>query len=60
MNSGDGNMVETSPSGAQVKVKFVDLNGPPGAGDLFGLAVRPQVAGVYFVNDGTNTLDLLH
>ena len=60
VNSGDGNMVETTPKGVQVTVKFVDLNGPPGAGDLFGLAIRANAAGVYFVNDGTNTLDLLH
>jgi len=53
-------MVETTPKGVQVTVKFVDLNGPPGAGDLFGLAIRENAAGVYFVNDGTNTLDLLH
>ncbi|HYK59934.1 MAG TPA: hypothetical protein VEV85_10925 [Bryobacteraceae bacterium] len=56
----EGNMVETTPKGVQVTVKFVDLNGPPGAGDLFGLAIRANAAGVYFVNDGTNTLDLLH
>jgi hypothetical protein len=33
---------------------------PGGAGDLFGLGVWLNGAGVYFVNDGTNTLDLLH
>ena len=60
VNSGDGNMVETTPKGVQVTVKFVDLNGPPGAGDLFELAIGANTAGVYFVNDGTNTLDLLH
>ena len=53
-------MVETTPAGVQKTVKFVDLSGPPGAGDLFGLAVRPGPAGVYFVNDGTNAPDLLH
>jgi hypothetical protein len=29
-----------------------------GAGDLFGLALTPDGHGLYFVNDGTNTLDL--
>jgi len=29
-------------------------------GTLFGLAVVPDGSGVYFVDDGTNTLDLLH
>ena len=31
-----------------------------GAGTLFGLAVKPPGTGVYFVDDGDNTLDLLH
>ena len=58
-NGGDGNMVETTPTGKQVAVKAVDVTGG-GAGDLFGLAVRGEDQGVYFVNDGNNTLDLLH
>jgi hypothetical protein len=56
-NSNDGNMVEITPGGAQVAVKPVDVTGA-GAGSLFGLAVVPS--GVYFVNDGNNTLYLLH
>jgi hypothetical protein len=59
MNSNDGNMVETTPSGTQVAVKSVDVTNT-GAGTLFGLAIRPGVPGIYFVNDGNNTLDLLH
>ena len=60
VNGADGNMVETTPSGTQVAVQFVDVTGG-GAGDLFGLAIRPVGGpGVYFVNDGNNTLDLLH
>jgi len=60
VNAGDGNMVETTPGGKQVAVKPVDVTGG-GAGDLFGLAIRPEGSpGVYFVNDGNNTLDLLH
>ena len=58
-NAGDGNMVETTPGGTQVTVKAVDVTGA-GGGTLFGLAVRPNGQGVYFVNDGNNTLDLMH
>jgi hypothetical protein len=29
-----------------------------GAGDLFGLAPTPDGKGLYFVNDGTNALDV--
>jgi hypothetical protein len=56
-NGGDGNMVEVTPSGHQVAVKAVDTTGA-GGGTLFGLAVTRL--GVYFVNDGNNTLNLLH
>jgi hypothetical protein len=52
-------MVETTPAGTQVAVKAVDVTGA-GAGTLFGLAIRPNGQGVYFVNDGNNTLDLMH
>jgi hypothetical protein len=39
----------------------LDKSGSPaGAGALFGLAVAPRGDGVYFVDDATNTLDLLH
>lgn len=59
VNAGDGNMVETTRRGSQVEVKLVDDTGI-GAGTLFGLAVAPRGRGVYFVNDGDNTLRLLH
>jgi hypothetical protein len=60
VNSNDGNLVETTPCGTQVTVKALDTTGsPPGAGTLFGLAVAPHGTGVYFVDDGTNTLNLL-
>jgi DNA-binding beta-propeller fold protein YncE len=63
-NGGDGNLVETTPAGEQVAVKTLDnstqASGPPGNGTLFGLAVAPDGGGVYFVDDGTNTLNLLH
>jgi hypothetical protein len=61
VNSLDGNLVETTPFGAQVAVKTLDKSGSPaGAGALFGLAVKPFGAGVYFVDDAMNTLELLH
>jgi hypothetical protein len=59
VNANDGNMVETTPGGVQVAVKAVDVTGA-GGGTLFGLAIRPNGQGVYFVNDGNNTLDWMH
>jgi len=58
VNAGDGNMVETTPMGDQVAVKNVDLT-KTGAGTLFGLTIRPGASGVYFVNDGNNTPNVL-
>jgi hypothetical protein len=58
-NGGDGNLVETSPGGAQVAVQQADTTGI-GGGTLFGLAVVPGVPAIYFVNDGNNTLNLLY
>jgi len=62
VNSGNGNLVETTPFGFQIAVRQLDSGGgpPPGAGDLFGLAVKPGHRAVYYVDDGTNTLNLLH
>ena len=61
VNSLNGNLVEITPNGRQVAVKKLDTSGSPaGAGALFGLAVAPHGNGVYFVDDATNTLDLLH
>ena len=63
-NGGNGNVVETTPHGRQVAVKTLDSTpappGAPGNGTLFGLAVAPGGRGVYFVDDGSNTLKLLH
>lgn len=56
-NAGDGNLVEVTPGGMQVAVKNIDTTGA-GAGTLFGLAVAHK--GVFFVNDGNNTLNFLH
>jgi len=59
-NGNDGNLVETSPWGTQKATKLVDDTGaPPGAGTLFGLVAVPN-KGVYFVDDGSNSLNLLH
>jgi hypothetical protein len=61
VNSGDGNLVETTPFGFQIAVRQLDSSGSPaGAGALFGLAVKPFHRAVYFVDDATNTLNLLH
>ncbi len=61
VNSGDGNIVETTPAGVQVAVKTLDTNGsPPGAGALFGLAITFTNDGVWFVDDATNMLNLLN
>ncbi len=61
VNGVDGNAVETTPAGAQVATKLLDNTGtPPGNGALFGLAVAPNRTSLYFVDDATNTLNLLH
>jgi hypothetical protein len=61
VNSGNGLIVETAPAGIQVATGQLDSSGsPPGAGALFGLAVAPDASGVYYVDDATNTLNLLH
>jgi hypothetical protein len=61
VNGGDGLIVETTPRGTQIATETLDTNGtPPGAGALFGLAITPDHHGLYFVDDATNTLNLLH
>jgi hypothetical protein len=57
-NAGNGNMVETTPSGQQVATTAGDAKS--GAGSLFGLAVAPTGKGLIYVDDGLNTLRLLH
>lgn len=51
-------MVETTPSGQQVAAVTADSK--TGARSLFGLVLAPQGKGVYYVDDGENTLRLLH
>lgn len=60
VNGGDGNILEFSPGGTQRAKVLLDSTGsPPGVGALFGLAFELS-RGVYFVDDNTNTLNLLH
>jgi hypothetical protein len=63
VNGGDGNLVDTALDGTQTVVNLDTTSNPPadpGAGTLFGLALVPNGSGIYFVDDGTNTLNLLH
>ncbi len=61
VNGNNGLIVETTPGGVQVAKRLLDSAGSPkGAGALFGLAVAPNRSGVYFVDDVTNMLRLLH
>lgn len=54
-NGLDGNIVETTERGRQVAEVSADPNG----GDLFGLTVSPGADSVFYVDDGTNTLNVL-
>ena len=59
VNGDDGFMVKTTPDGLQVATVLLDSSGnPPGAGALFGLVTVGQ--NVYYVDDASNTLNLLH
>lgn len=60
VNGGDGNVTEITPFGLQLAHALLDSSGsPPGAGALFGLVFDPA-HGLYYVDDATNTLNLLH
>lgn len=55
--------MEISPEGEQLAVRLLDSTPPiptGGAGTLFGLAVSPNHRGEVYVDDGNNTLNLLH
>lgn len=58
VNGGDNNLVELARNGAQIAVRDVDTADPPG-GALFGLVATASPRAVYFVNDDTNTLNVL-
>lgn len=49
-NGGNGTLLEVTPAGQQIAIKT-------GAGDVFGILATPNK--VYFVDDETNTLDVL-
>ncbi len=60
VNGANGYLVETTPEGLQVATVLLDGSGsPPGAGALFGL-ISVAGQGIYYVDDATNTLNLLH
>jgi hypothetical protein len=59
-NAKNGQVVEVDPrSGRQLLAQWIDTDqaqSPPGNGDLFGLAVKPDGSGFYYVEDDVNTL----
>jgi hypothetical protein len=63
VNGNDGFITEITPQGAQIAKRLLDNSGTPpalpGAGALFGLIIEPG-RGVIFVDDATNTLNLLN
>jgi len=60
VNGNDGFITEITVHGAQIARKLIDNSGnPPGSGALFGVIFDPE-NGVVFVDDATNTLNLLH
>jgi hypothetical protein len=54
VNGNNGVITELTPAGKQVAKRTLIKNG---AGDLFGLALNPSLQGLYFVDDGANTLE---
>jgi len=64
VNANDGNIVESPVDGSPATVVNLDATSAPpldpGAGTLFGLVIGPDGKSVYFADDGTNTLNLLH
>jgi sugar lactone lactonase YvrE len=62
VNGGDGNAVETVPVGGQ-QITTAQLDNttvpglPNGNGTLFGITLTPNGKGLYFVDDGSNTLN---
>jgi hypothetical protein len=60
VNGRNGQVVEIDPAaGKQLYAQWIDANqaqSPPGNGDLFGLAVKPDGKGFYYVEDEVNTI----
>lgn len=60
VNGNDGFITVFDPQGGQIATKLLDNTGTPqGAGTLFGLVIAPN-GGIYFVDDGSNTLNFFH
>ncbi len=59
-NALNGQVVEVDPaSGKQLYAQWVDADqaqSPPGNGDLFGIAMKPDGKGFYYVEDDMNTI----
>lgn len=59
-NAKNGQLVEVDPiAGKQLYAQWIDSNQaqyPPGNGDLFGIAMKPDGTGFYYVQDDVNTL----
>jgi hypothetical protein len=59
-NGRNGQVVEVDPAaGKQLYAQWVDTNqaqSPPGNGDLFGIAMRPDGKAFYYVEDDMNTV----
>jgi hypothetical protein len=59
-NGLNGQVVEIDPlSGEQIGAQWLDTDQaqtPPGNGDLFGIAIKPDGTGLYYVEDDTNFL----
>ncbi len=59
-NAKNGQVVEVDPkTGRQLHAQWIDADqaqSPPGNGDLFGIAVKPDGSGFYYVEDDVNTL----
>ena len=62
VNGLNGTLVEIDPAtGKQLHALWIDANKaqqPPGSGDLFGIAMKPEGDGFYYVKDEMNTLVL--
>jgi hypothetical protein len=60
VNGRNGQVVEVDPAaGKQLYAQWIDANqaqSPPGNGDLFGLAIKPDGGGFYYVEDEVNAL----
>ncbi|HTV88470.1 MAG TPA: hypothetical protein VME41_05590 [Stellaceae bacterium] len=59
-NAKNGQVVEIDPTtGKQLYAQWIDADqaqSPPGNGDLFGIAMKPDGNGFYYVEDDVNTL----